>query len=270
MRFRSRAIPLLIPAIVAVAALAQVPPVQGGPQQGPPVVSFSDGGAALSGAGPMESIYISPKSRAPFTMKLAAEWSHPLATGGTFTLANERGIARDSRGRIYQERWILVPKGGDIKSEMNVFQITDPEQHTWYNCWTRKKVCELMQYDGVTTTTYQPRLRPSGPLPDGRGFVQAEDLGVGSVQGMETHGYRETTTLNPGTFGNDRPMVAMREFWFSSRLGINLSSIVDNPQTGKQVFTVKELSTSEPDPALFQVPDDYKVVDRRRVEPANP
>ncbi len=262
MRFRPW---VLLSLIIAIAELAGSAPAQNQAAQpsGPPVVSFSDGGASLSGTGPMESIYISPKRGAPFSLKLAAEWSHPLATGGTFTLANERGIMRDSKGRIYQERWILVPKGGDIKSEMNVFQITDPEQHTWYNCWTRKKVCELMTYGDVANAVYQPRLRPSGPLPDGKGFVQAEDLGVGTVQGLETHGYRETTTLNPGTFGNDREMVAVREFWFSTRLGINLSSIVDNPQTGKQVFTVKELSTSEPEPSYFEVPEGYRVVDRR-------
>jgi hypothetical protein len=227
------------------------------------VVSFSDGGAAISGTGPMESIYVSPKRGAPFSLKLGAEWSHPLATGGSFTLANERAIVRDSKGRIYQERWILVPKGGDIKSEMNVFQITDPEQHTWYNCWTQKKVCELMRYDDVTTAVYSPRLHPSGPLADGKGYVQSEDLGAGTVQGLETHGYRETTTFNPGTMGNDREMVNVREFWFSTQLGINLSSIVDNPQTGKQVFTVKELSTSEPEPSYFQVPEGYRVVDHR-------
>jgi hypothetical protein len=264
MRFRFRVALSLAFAFAATAARAQSQPVQGGPvQSGPPVVSFSDGGASVSGSGPMESIYISPKAGAPFSMKLGAEWSHPLAGGGSFTLANERGIARDSKGRIYQERWLLVPKGGDVKSEMNVFQLTDPEQHTWYNCWTRQKVCELMRYDDVATAVYRPRFRQSGPLPDGKGYVQAEELGVGSVQGMETHGYRETTTLNPGAFGNDREMIVLREFWFSTRLGINLSSIVDHPQTGRQVFTVKELSTSEPDPKLFEVPEGYRVVDRR-------
>jgi hypothetical protein len=263
MRFRLWILPSLIVLIAELAGFATAQN-QAAQPAGPPVVSFSDGGASLSGTGPMESIYISPKRGAPFSMKLAAEWSHPLATGGSFTLANERGIARDSKGRIYEERWILVPKGGDIKSEMNVFQIADPEQHIWYNCWTRKKVCELMRYEGTTSAVYQPRLRQSGPLPDGRGYVQSEDLGVETVQGLETHGYRETTTFNPGTMGNDREMVAVREFWFSRQLGINLSSIVDNPQTGKQVFTVKELTTSEPDPSFFQVPEGYRVVDRTK------
>ena len=232
-------------------------------QNSPPVVSFSDGGASPSGNGPMESIFIPPKANAPFSLKLAAEWSRPMAGGGSFTLINERAIVRDSKGRIYQERWILVPKGGNIKPGMTVFQITDPDQHTWYNCSPRTRVCELLPYTITAQMTYQPRLGKSGPLADGRGFTQVDDLGLGNIQGLETHGFRESIRFNPGTMGNDQPMTATREFWFSQQLAINLSSMVDNPQTGKQVFTVKDLSTSEPDPAIFSVPPDYKILDHR-------
>ena len=287
----SLAISLAVPLAVLTLASAAVgqdsngPPVVSssqpalhtrGDSNGPPVLSFSDGGASPRGSGPMESIFIPPTLEAPFSLKLAAEWSRPLATGGSFTLANERAIVRDSRGRIYQERWILVPKGGDIKSELNVFQITDPAQHTWYNCSTRTKICELLPYNDSSKARYQPRIGKSGPLPDGRGFTQVDDLGVDTIEGMEAHGYRETCTFNPGTMGNDQPMISMREFWFSEQLGINLRSIVDSPQSGKQVFTVKELSTSEPDPAYFNIPSEYRVVnhletgDRPNVKPVEP
>jgi hypothetical protein len=63
--------------------------------------------------------------------------------------------------------------------------------------------------------------------------------------------------------GNDQPMVSSREFWYSPRLAVNLISTVDDPQSGKQVFTVKDLSTSEPELSFFEVPGDYKVVDRQ-------
>ena len=58
-------------------------------------------------------------------------------------------------------------------------------------------------------------------------------------------------------------MVSMREFWWAPRLAVNLLSTVDNPLSGKQVFTAKDLSVSEPEPHFFQVPTDYKIVDRR-------
>lgn len=223
------------------------------------IVRRVDGGVS----GPMQSIFIPPKPGAPFNLTLDTEWARPMGNGGTFTLVNERHIVRDSKGRIYQERWILVPKNGKVKSQMNVFQITDPEQHTWYNCEVARKVCEILEYRLTTAQNYQPAIGSSGPLPNGNGFRMHEDLGTSTNAGIDTHGYRETVTINEGVMGNDKPMVSTREFWWSPQLAINLLSIVDEPQSGKQVFTVKEISTSEPEPALFEVPEGYQVVDHR-------
>lgn len=253
MKVRCR--PFLLPALLVFGAIAvaQAPPQQ-------PPMRRPDGGVG----GRMESIFVPPKARAPFSLTLATEWTRPMAGGGSFTLVNQRHIVRDSSGRIYQERWILVPKGGTTKSWMDVFQITDPEQHTWLNCVTATKVCDLYNYRLTTQEKYEPAITGSGPLPDGKGFRQHEGLGENTIEGVETRGYRETLTLNPGVMGNDAPMISTREFWWSSHLAINLLSIVDSPDVGKQVFTVKDLSTSEPDPAFFNVPESYQVVDRRQ------
>jgi hypothetical protein len=231
--------------------------VMGQTQPQPAPVRIPDGGAN----GRMESIFVPPKAGTPFSLTLVTEWSRPLGNGGTFTLTNQRRIVRDSRGRIYQERWLLVPKGGDIKSQMDIFQITDPERHTWYNCETATKVCELLKYRLTAENDFQPAIGPSGPLPNGKGARQHEDLGASSTEGVDTHGYRETLTINPGVMGNDKPMITTREFWYSPELAINLISIVESPQSGKQIFTAKDLVTSEPEPGLFVVPDDYKIVD---------
>jgi hypothetical protein len=146
---------------------------------------------------------------------------------------------------------------------MDVFQITDPGQHTWYNCETATKVCELLKYHLTTEEDFQPAIGTSGPLANGKGSRQHEDLGMSSTVGVDTHGYRETVTIHPGVVGNDKPMVTTREFWYSPELAINLISIADSPQNGKQVFRAKDLTTSEPEASLFVVPDEYKIVDRR-------
>ena len=251
MRVRLLLLLTLITSSLVCEAIAQAPPQQ-------QVIRIPDGGTS----GRMESIFIPPKAEAPFSFTLVTDWTRPMNNGGNFTLTNERHIVRDSKGRIYQERWILVPKGSNIKSWMDVFQITDPDQHTWYNCKTATKECNLFRYDLTTRDNFQPPIGTSGPLSDGTGFRQHEDLGLRSVEDQETHGYRETTTFNPGTMGNDQPLVVRREFWYSTHLAVNLISIVDEPMTGKQVFTAKELSTAEPDPSFFEVPADYKVVNR--------
>jgi hypothetical protein len=63
-------------------------------------------------------------------------------------------------------------------------------------------------------------------------------------------------------------MSIMSEFRYSSELGINLFSVVDNPQIGRQTFTASDITTSEPDPDLFQPPRGYQVVDHRKPAPA--
>jgi hypothetical protein len=254
MRVRMRLL-LLILLAVSFYVLAQN---ESKPQ--PPVIQIADGGTS----GRMESIFVPPKANAPFSLTLVTEWSRPLGNGGTFTLTNQRHIVRDGKGRIYQERWLLVPKGGKMESRMDVFQITDPTQHTWLNCGVQEKVCEILPYRFTTDAIYKPTIGTTGPLPDGKGSRQHEELGLSNSNGVNTTGYRETLTINPGVFGNDQPMVTTREFWYSSELGFNLISKIDDPQNGRQSFEVKELTTSEPDPRFFETPDGYKVVDHRK------
>jgi len=150
---------------------------------------------------------------------------------------------------------------------MNYIQIADPAKHTLYNCQTDMKKCFLLDYAGLTTTDYQPPVRASGPLPDGNGFHTHEDLGKNSLFGFDTAGYRETTTLNPGVFGNDQPMVTMREFWYAPQLGINLISKLESLSVRKQQFTVTVISAAEPDAQLFTLPVGFEVVDQRKVMP---
>ena len=59
-----------------------------------------------------------------------------LYDGGTTTLVNKRRIARDAAGRVYQERWALVPKNDPrVQSIQNMIQIHDPLTHTRYDCF---------------------------------------------------------------------------------------------------------------------------------------
>jgi hypothetical protein len=228
-------------------------------------VTTSDGGTREV----LESIFIPPLPHAPFSLTLETEWKRPLANNGSYTLANKRQIMRDSAGRIYQERWALVPKNGKVQSEMDYIQIADPTDHTLYNCEISAKKCYLLTYAGSTTTVYKQAVKASGPLPDGNGYHNHEDLGHDNIAGLDCVGYRETTTVNPGVFGNDQPAITVREFWYSQQLGINLLSKLDSSQIGKQVFTVRDLNTSEPDSQPFKLPEGFAVIDQRTTQSRN-
>jgi hypothetical protein len=104
----------------------------------------------------------------------------------------------------------------------------------------------------------------SGPLPNGGGFRVHEDLGIRNIDGSDAVGTRDTTTYNEGVIGNDKPFSVTREFWFASTLGIDLQTEIANPLFGKEIFTITDLSSAEPDPALFQIPEGFSVVDQRK------
>jgi len=215
----------------------------------------------------LESIVIPPIPNAPFTATLDTEWVRYAGEGATITMVNERHIARDGRGRIYEERWYLVPKNGKVKSTMNWIQIADPKQHTLYNCSTARHICELKRYDPVDDLAAAKPLKPVSPNAREHNPVTLEDLGNSAIAGIETLGRRETTAIEPGEVGNDQPLTATSEYWHSQELGLNLLSIRTSPMFGKQTFTITELTASEPDPQLFELPAGYRVMDQRKNPP---
>lgn len=246
--------------LCSLACLAQAQQ----PQQQNSRPALRDGGVREV----LESIVVPPIPHAPFSATLATEWVKYAADGATMTFINERHIARDAQGRIYEERWYLVPKSGNVKSTMNWIQLTDPKQRTLYNCSTEKRVCDLLVYDSASDLSVaSPRKGSSGPLPHGDGSVAWEDLGSRNIAGMNTVGTRETTIKNAGTMGNDQPLTYMSEYWHSEQLGINLLSIRSSPFFGKQTFTITEITPGDPDAQLFELPAGFKINDQRRNSP---
>jgi hypothetical protein len=246
--------------LTSLAGVAQVqenlPPQKSQPTQ--------DGGVREV----LESIVIPPIAHAPFTATLATEWVKYAGDGATMTFVNERRIARDGQGRIYEERWLLVPKGGKVKSSMNWIQLADAKQRTLYNCSPARHACDLLVYDpGSDLAAASPRKGSSHPLKNGDGNVAWEELGTRNLAGVDTTGTRETTTMNAGTIGNDQPLTSMTEFWHSQELALNLLSIRTSPVFGRETFTITELSASEPDPQLLQLPEGFKINDQRKNPP---
>ncbi len=216
----------------------------------------------------LESIVIPPIPHAPFFATLATEAVKFAADGGSMTFVNERHIARNAEGRIYEERWLLVPKGGKIKSMMNWIQVADPKQRTLYNCSPQRHICDLLVYNPESDLSAASlRKGTTRTLENGEGSDVWEDLGTRNILGIETEGVRETWVTNVGVLGNDQPLNSMSEYWHSQQLGINLLSIRSSPYFGKQTFTITEISTGDPDANLFTLPAGYTVNDQRKNGP---
>jgi hypothetical protein len=246
--------------LIAVACTAQVH--QSLPSQS--ATPSQDGGNREV----LESIVIPPIPHAPFFATLATESVKYSADGASMTFVNERHIGRDSQGRIYEERWLLVPKGSNVKSFMNWIQIADGKQHTLYNCSPQKHICDLLVYDPDTDLAAATPRKPQPHISQTeKGSQTWEDLGSRNLLGLDTTGSRETTTTNAGVMGNDEPLVSKSEYWHSNQLGLNLISIRSSPFFGKQTFTITELSVGEPDPHLFELPAGFKISDQRKNPP---
>jgi hypothetical protein len=249
---------LVVFATAANAQTAQAPHVQ----DGGATAYTRDGGVSEV----LQSIYIPPLLNAPFSAMVHTEWTRPMSGGGNFTFVNQRQVARDGRGRIYEERWLLAPKGSEDHSRMNVIQIADPNAHTLYNCFTLQTPhrCVLQTFAEAAVKSYKPAVFQSGPLPNNAGERVHEDLGARTISGIETVGTRDTSKLNAGVMGSDQPFSTWREFWQAPQIGVNLYSEVVNPSVGKQVFALTDVNLAEPDPKLFELPEGFDIVDRRK------
>jgi hypothetical protein len=205
------------------------------------------------------SIFIPPLANAPFTATVNTEWTRQTSDGATVTVKNHRVVARDSHGRIFEERRRFVPADSDSPSMVFQTEYSDPTQHTKYVCFSANEVCNLISFFAPLS---QPTL-PAGPIGDGKRYLSRADLGRSEVGGMETIGTRETISTSPGAVGNDREVSLTKEFWYSPKLGVNLVVKRMDPLQGTQVFTVSDIQLAEPDARLFALPAGYKMVDQR-------
>jgi hypothetical protein len=190
----------------------------------------------------------------PFSGTDTIEWTRTLDDGTTVTTHLTATLARDSQGRMYRENHHFVAL--DKKSFAYQIQIYDPITRSETICSTKSMQCVIQ--DCKPRTFFETT--PAGSFDNGNRFLARESLGSQVIEGIYTNGTRETTTINPGVLGNDRPLVSTREFWYSDELETNLSVTRTDPRNGKQVIWISNISRSEPDPHLFEIPIGYTIV----------
>jgi hypothetical protein len=208
----------------------------------------------------LASISVPTISGAPFTLTLSTQWTRRLSDGSTITLINHQLIARDSSGRVFQERRWLVPANDPNADRVSNLQWSDPEKGEYYDCLTATLVCQVDTYRPIADEV--PAV--PGPTMGGKGFVTVRPLGTRNIEGMETQGTVETTTINAGAIGNDQPIVITKEFWFSPELKLNLVVKREDPRSGTQIFSATNLVTGDPKPWFFEMPSGFRRVDHRR------
>ena len=183
----------------------------------------------------------------------------PVTRAGTATY-------RDSAGRTRADKTAIQSRGGTRNSnsdELGFAEIDDPVAGFRYILDSVDHEAYRIPWEGrVIAFQAVPSFQPPGThtFPDGTVDIE-EDLADKTIYGVTAAGHRSTQTSPPGTRqGNDKPIVSVVERWVDPQTGITLLS-KQSGSDGGSTSSMPDYKAGDPDPSLFQIPSDYKVVD---------
>ena len=236
-----------------------------------------------------------PVLGAPYSATITNESIQALADGNRLVQTSTGTTARDSQGRTRQDT-VLPPIGNlSAANAPHLIFIHDPVAQTSYTLNLTEKTAQKMPAHpflagstaGVAGATVSMRVvegnGPPLPPPDAMPATMAapapgvffekhlitseqdqgnsEDLGSQTMEGVIVNGVRTTHTIPAGQIGNDRPITIVTEVWTSPDLKTVVYSKRSDPRMGEQTFRLTNIVRTEPNPSLFTVPADFKIVD---------
>jgi hypothetical protein len=183
-----------------------------------------------------------------------------LDDGSSVKKKTFNNIARDSQGRIYNERRSLVPDTFNGTPPVISMHIYDPDT----------KLNTFLEVDThLARQSVRLETAPALAMAQGRGSVvpvnrpgyQEQDLGTESMENVAVHGVRKIRTVSAAASGTGKPVIVTDEYWYSEELHLNMLVKHDDPRTGQQIVTITQVNRAEPPASTFEIPADYKIVD---------
>jgi hypothetical protein len=280
---------LKLTAFVSIASLALAATVAAqGPQESGAVTASATmppPKAAMLGMHLEDNLDVAPVKGAPFCAAVATEHTQSFADGNRIHTTENSNICRDGEGRTHREASLNLLGAGPQASGPKLITILDPVAGVRYMLDSENKVAHKM-------TLPPPGSAPDRGLPKGGEVFMmrsaggaagqtfssnmvykkaehdssepapsTENLGDQTINGIHATGTRITTTIPSGKMGNDKPIVVTSERWYSPDLKATVMTKHDDPWAGELETQFTNVNSSEPDPSLFTVPSDYKVVD---------
>jgi hypothetical protein len=201
------------------------------------------GPAAGGGSLPAGRVFV---TGAPFSGDQVHERSWRQLDGKEASESAAGRVYRDSRGRVRTEAvGSLTYQGSRGKVRVT---IEDPVAGFRYNVDEENHVAYRTKLGPVALRA------PSDESPRRSG----EALGVRTMAGVAAYGTRGS--LVTGAQRDGRPLTTVAEVWTSPELMVDtLVSIVDTRGASTTRFT--NIDRGEPDPSLFAIPVNYRVLD---------
>ena len=193
----------------------------------------------------------------PFTATEVRHSTQVLADGTKVERSDTSTFARDGHGRMRtaNEKSILIfdPVAGfNYGLELHSKTYEKAALPTKLNA-----VAIAVAGGRSSTSTSSGSGRPVTPeLPKG---TVTEDLTPQMINGVQARGSRITMTIPANTFGNDREIKVVNERWYSDDLQVLLKSTNSDPRFGVTTYELTNIVRTEPDPASFLVPSDYRL-----------
>lgn len=212
------------------------------------LVSLAQRHRGTSRPGPAD--LVKPLPGAPLIAEQVEERARRLPTGESAVEVTSHAIYRDSAGRM---RIQSVPNHPD---ELPAVAMIDP---------TSGSRVVLSEPDKIAYRVMGPKAGENGfaygfagmgeALPSAHWRTSTEDLGRGTIDGNEFEGTRVTQTVE-----GESGLTNKIELWYSSELQVTGLAVAAGPY-GTHTARIQNLRRAEPDPALFTIPADYRIVD---------
>ena len=211
--------------------------------------------------GQQTSVFVSPIPNVPFMAIVNVQKNQILLNGTTQSLKSIHAIARDSQGKIFNDGRTWVPSTSNDTPAILQMHVYDPQ--TRLNTLLYPKQHIAVQRTLLRPPSTEPPAlfatlaANSAPVNQ---LVKEEDLGTRTMEGVPAHGVRETQTIAAADSGTGKEVQVVDEYWYSEDLRIDMLIKHSDPRSGDMTTTVTQVSRTDPDPVIFTVPSDYKVI----------
>lgn len=236
-----------------------------------------------------------PVVGAPYSATITNASVQTLADGNRIVQTSTGSTARDSQGRTRQDTVLPPIANLSAANAPHLVFIHDPVAQASYSLNLTDKTAHKMPPlpplsavpagGGGTTVTMRVGDGNGAPLPppdempatvtgpgpgvffekhivaEERGQVSTEDLGSQTMEGVLVKGTRTTHTIPAGQIGNEAPITIVSEVWTSAELKTVIYSKRSDPRIGEQTFRLTNIVRAEPNPSLFAIPADFRIVD---------
>jgi len=176
-------------------------------------------------------------------------------------------VARDAKGRTYNDhhnnvgyRQFPGEQTGEIYDPATRFDIRlyAPERVALRY---RKSESGVPAYETNPNYDRTPITVEPDCMVNGEWLWRKEDLGTKTMEGVTVHGVRFIHKVSASQSGTGQPVEIFNEIWYSRELRLNLLVKTTDPRDGEMTFALKHLKLGDPDPALFQVPAEFRIDD---------